>query len=130
MRVARNHDLAVLCREVHERSLQLLNFTPQSCDLISQPEPHVERDLVVARASGMKLGPSGNAPGQFRFDVHVNILKLWFPGELAGGDFRSDLLQASLDFVQLSAADQPDLLEHRGMSDRAADIVLPQSPIE
>jgi len=38
-------------------------------------------------SAGVQFRAGGNAPGQFRFDVHVDIFQIRFPAEFSGGDF-------------------------------------------
>src|SRR5207302_10184813 len=93
-------------------------------------EAHVERDLVVAGASGVELCAGWGAASELGFDVHVNVFQLRLPGKVTRADFRADFLQTAIDLVQLSRADEADLLEHSGVGEGAADVMLPKAPVE
>ena len=67
-------------------------------DLAAQPQAHVGRDLVVARAAGVQaLAGVADERGQARLDVEVHVLEVELPLELAALDLRRDLRQAALD---------------------------------
>ena len=61
MRVAGDDDVGVVFAEGDERALQADDLAEQRGDFIAQPEPHVERDLVVARAGGVEFRAGGHA---------------------------------------------------------------------
>ena len=73
VRVARNQDFDVLLAKADKRPLKIADFGEQRVDFIAQPEAHVERDLVVARATGVEFRAGGHTPRQFRLDVHVDV---------------------------------------------------------
>ena len=53
-------------------------------DRVAQPQPHVGRDLVVARAAGVQaLAGIADQRGQARLDVEVHVLEVERPGERA-----------------------------------------------
>ena len=83
MRVAGNEHVGIFLAERDERALQAGDFAEQHDDFIAQPEPHVEGDLVVARAGGVQFGAGGHAPGQLGLDVHVDVFELGLPLEFA-----------------------------------------------
>ena len=61
-------------------------------DLVAQPQPHVGRHLVVARAAGVQpLAGVADALRQARLDVEVHVLELELPLERAGLDLGGDL---------------------------------------
>ena len=130
MRVAGNEHVGIFLAERDEGALQIGNFAEQQNDFIAQPEPHVERDLVVARAGGVQFRAGGNALGQFGLDVHVDVFELGLPLEFAGGDFLADLIQAFGDGAQFILFQHADFLEHRRVGDGAGDVVPPQAPVE
>ena len=75
----------------NDRSLQDLGF-------VAQVEPKVERDLIVAAAGRVQLGPGrSNPPGQLRFDIHVHVLELRIKNKAAVVDLFLDYAQGALD---------------------------------
>jgi len=66
-------------------------MSPSSAVIHRAAEPHVERDLVIARAGGVQLRAGRNALGQLGLDVHVDVFEFGLPQELRGGDFLADL---------------------------------------
>ena len=107
-----------------------MNFADQRRDFVAQPEPDIKRHLIVARARGVQLGPSGNALRQLGLDVHVDIFQLGFPLEPARCDLLADLFETAANGAQLRLGQHTDLLEHRGVGERAEDVVLPKAPVE
>jgi len=67
-----------------------MDFRHDLTDLIPEPEPQVERHLVVTRTPGMKLRAGWHTASQLRLDVHMNIFQLGLPLELTGLDFLAD----------------------------------------
>ena len=130
MRVAGDDDGGVLRAELHEGFLELPQLALQRGDLVAQPEPHVERDLVVARAGGVELRASGHALGEFRLDVHVDIFERGPPLEFPSGDLGGDLFQTPRDGREFGGLQHADLAQHRGVRDGAANVVRPQPPVE
>ena len=100
VRVAGNEHIGVFFTERNECALQVNDFAEQQDDFIAQPEAHIEGDLVIARAGGVKFCAGGNAPGQLGLDVHVDVFEFGFPTEFAGGNFPSDGVDAFHDGAQ------------------------------
>ena len=101
VRVAGNDDVGVVLAERDERALQAGDFAEQRGDFVAQPEPHVERDLVVARAGGVEFRAGGNA------SVSSASMFMWtssssgLPLEFAGLDFAGDGFQPADDGARL-----------------------------
>ena len=116
--------------EMRQSFLESGDFLFEQLNFVPEPESHVESDLVIAGTGRVQLGAGWGPPGEFGLDVHVNILQLWSPDELAGANLGSDFLQPSGDFGQLAFAELPNFLEHGGMCKRALNVVLPEPPIK
>ena len=130
MRVAGNNHVRIFRAEFDERFLQAAKFFGKFRNLVAQPHPNIQRDLVIPRTSRVEFRSGGNALGQFRLDVHVDIFELRFPLEIAVGDFLPDLFQPFFDLRQLRFRQHADFLEHRGVGDGAENVVFPKPPIE
>ena len=76
------------------------------------------------------LAGLAEARGQARLDVHVHVLKLRAPDELAGVDLGLDFLQALHDRVALLGGEHADMGEHRRVGNRALDVVAVQATVE
>ena len=130
MRVAGNEHAGIFFAERDERALQIGDFAEQQSNFIAQPEAHVERDLVVAGAGGVEFGAGGNAPGQLRLDVHVDVFEFGLPFEFAGGDFRADGVESANDGDAFLFGQHADFVEHVRVGHRAEDVVPPEPPVE
>ena len=95
MGVTGDDHLRVAFAQPDEGALQPGDFAEQRDDFIAQPEAHIKRHLVIARAAGVQFCAGGHAAGEIRLDVHVDVLEFGIPGKLPGGDFASDLFQAT-----------------------------------
>src|SRR5688500_6272728 len=98
MRVAGHNHVQMLPGHVDQDTLQLPNIIEDCENLIAQVEAHIERDLIVAAAGGVKLAADRtNQFDQAPLDVHVNILPAHIEDELAACDLCLNLLQALND---------------------------------
>ena len=117
MRVAGNDDIHVLFAQLNQGALERAKFPGDLQDFLSQPEPQIQRDLIVARAPGMQLRARGHAARQLRFEVHVDVFQLPPPAEFSGLDFSGDAVQPVQNGPQLGAAEHANFLEHGGVGD-------------
>ena len=98
----------------------------------AQPQAHVGRDLVVARAAGVQaLAGVADERGQAPLDVEVHVLEVARPGELA-----------ALDLAPYRAAcrarsprgrrprGSSDRGEHSRVRERAGDVDVGEAPVE
>ena len=100
-------------------------------DLVAQPQAHVGRDLVVARAAGVQaLAGVADELRQARLDVQVHVLEVELPLELAGFDLLGDLRQAALDRGEVVGRDDALRGEHLGVRQAAVDVGAPQALVE
>ena len=115
MRVAGDEDIRVASAQLHQGALKHSQLAQQADGFLTQPEPHVERDLVVARAPGVKLRARRHAPCQRGLDVHVDIFQLQLPLKAPGSDFFCNRFQPLDNRAQLPTREQPGFAEHCGM---------------
>ena len=130
MGITGNHHVRELLAQSHQRALKTRDLVTQRADLVSQPEPDVQCDLVVPRTGSMQLRPGGDTSRELRLDIHVHILELGLPSELPRLDLHRDLIQAVEDFFELLDGEHSNLAQHGRVRLRALDIVKPQPMIE
>ncbi len=126
------HDrVAVLVCEIEQRAPQRNQLRGQPVDRAAQPQSHVGRHLVVARAGGMQaLASVADAFGELALDVEVYILEIERPLEAPGVDVRGDPVEAALDVGDVLLVDDALRGEHAGMRSRARDVDLCQALVE
>ena len=126
------HDGRGLARgELDQSLLQARELGGDGIDLVAQVQAHIGGDLVVARAPGVQLlARDADARGEARLDVHVHVLELHAPLEAAFLDLAADLAEARDDRRVLLRAQQPGAGEHRGVGQRAADVVQREAAVE
>ena len=130
MGVTRNDHFTAAPAQFNQGALQRLNLPGQRDGLLAQPKPHVERDLVIARATGVEFGARCHPARQRRLDVHVHVLQLRPPVKSPGRDLSRDGVQPFDNRAQLRPGQQPGFPEHSRMGYRARDVVPPEPPIE
>ena len=65
-----------------------------------------------------------NALGQQRFHVHVDVLGVHVPGDLAGLHIRQDVPQSCHNLVRVSLRNDSLLSQHGCMGNRTGDVLL------
>ena len=130
VRVPGDDDIFIRLAKRNERLLQVTNFLLQFHHLVAEPHPHVEGDLIVARAPGVQFRPGRLALGQLRLDVHVNILKRFVPVELACLDIIANRLQCFGDALGLCLGQHADAPKHGRMRDRPKQVVPPHPSVK
>src|SRR5690625_4080678 len=131
VRVAGHDHVDVELGEVDEYLLQLEKLLLQLQVAAPEPQPEVGRHLVVAAACRVQLPAHGPDPlGECPLDVHVDILELDAPVEVAGLDLGLDLAQASHDLVNLGFAQDALFAQHRRVSHRALDVLQAQLAVD
>ena len=127
----RQYGFGLALGDVEQRPLEAPNPGFDHADLVAQPQPHVGRDLVVARAAGVQLlAGIANVRGQRRLDVHVNILAADRPLERACLYALADALEAGDNGISLSGSEDALLRQHHGVGDAALDVVAVQPLIK
>jgi len=112
MRVTGDEHVAVGRRDREQRPLGAAQPRGEVGAGVLEPQPHVGRDLVVAAPGRVQLGRRRHALGQRLLDVHVHVLELHVPGELAGRDLGEDGVEPGVDGGAFLRGDQPDVREH------------------
>ena len=130
MGVAGDHRLGMPSPQLDQGTLEVAHLAFEQDDLVPEPQPDVEGDLVVARAGGVELRGGRHAAGQLRLDVHVDVLQLRLPLEGSRLDFGAQGVQTGDDLLPFLAGEHPDRLQHRGVGGRAEEVVAPEPPVE
>src|SRR5439155_10209265 len=128
--VAGNNDFLFPLAQLHERPLKRANLLREGVDLIDQPQPHIQGDLVVARAASVDFCAGRYPTSQFGFDVHVNVFQFGSPAKFPSRDFPFDCVQPLLNGTQFGPGQHSNFAEHRSMGAGATDIMTPQPPIK
>ncbi len=114
-----------------ECALQIRDLPIDLVQRVAHPQAHVGRDLIIARAGGVK--PARRLADnllQPAFDIHVDVFKRAREGKLAGLDLGLDLFQPPGDCCDILTRENAGFGEHGGMGKRAADILPPELLIE
>ena len=123
--------IGVLVREIEQRALCGFDKIDNLVDRRAQIQPHVGRDLVVARARGVQpLAGVAGERGQAALDVHVHVFEIDRPLELAGADLVADLGEALLDRGEVGGGEDVDRVQHARVCERALDVELSEPPVE
>ena len=98
MRKAGHQGLGVRLGLGDQGLLQVLDLASRAFASLADPEPKIQRYLVIARPCRMQP-PSRRADqlAQTRLDIHVNVFVFVTEREGARGHFRLDLRQTALD---------------------------------
>ena len=92
---------------------------------IAQIHPHIECDLVVAAARGVKpLSSVADAFGEHLLDKHMNILRLGVKNKRAAFKVSQNALQAADDAFAFAFIDDTGIAEHFGVRHAAGDILF------
>ena len=78
----------------------------------------------------MQLGTGGHARGECGLDVHVHVLQLCAPFELAFSNLRADGFEPGHDGGAFLFFQQPHVMQHPGVGDGAGDVVMREAGIE
>ena len=115
VRIARQDHIGVSLGEFHQSLEQGDEGFIGGVALVLDPEAHVGGDLVITRAGRVQLGGCRNALRERALDVHVHVLEVAAPLELAGRDLLGDGVEAAQNSVTLFLGQDARLGEHRGM---------------
>ena len=128
---AGHHRAGVALGLVEQAPLQPGQLGAERVDRIAQPQAHVGRHLVVARARRVQaLAGVARKRGQAAFDIEVHVLSRERPFELAAAHFRQDGAHAGFDRGEVAPGDHRARREHARVRERAADVVFGQALIE
>src|SRR5258708_11110377 len=112
MGVTGQQSVRVAFAKARQRPLERLQFGQEAVGFFPEPQANIESHLVVTRAASVKLCPCGRTAGQFRLDVHVDVLELRPPAELARLGFAADAVEPTGDGAKVGAAEQARFVEH------------------
>ena len=131
VRVAGQDGLGVRLGGLQQRALHARQQGRQLVDLAAQPEPHVGRHLVVARAAGVQpLAGIAHQLRQSRLDVQVHVFELQLPLEAPGFDVGRNRSHAALDRGMIGGGDHALRGQHLGMRQAAGDVGGGQAAVE
>ena len=98
---------------------------------VPQPEPDIQRDLVVAAAAGVQpLAGVADAGGQRLLDKGMHVLGCRVDRERAGVQILKDTAQTLRNRGGVRGRDDALLAEHRRMGQAAADVLLDHPAVE
>ena len=126
------HDGSRLRRgHFHQRPLQRPQPAAKFVQLITQVQPEVGGDLVVARARGVQfLAGVADQLDEFGLDIHMNIFAGLGPVETPLRDLRANGRKAVCNAAEFLRRQHADVGQHSGMGDGRANIVAVQPPIK
>ena len=118
------HDrVGVPVGEVEQGAPQRFDLRRKRVDLAAQPQPHVGRDLVVARTRRVQpLAGVAHQLGQAFLDGQVDVLVGELPREFAAPDLPGNRRQPALDGFEIGFRQDPGAREHPRMGARSRDI--------
>ena len=131
MREARHNRIDVFLHQIMDR----VEKAEEKCfcliDLVANIELHIESDLVISGATGVKLlACCTDALGERRFDETVDVLGLLVKRKRSGLELRKDPLQLLTDGIAFLFRENSLTTEHRRMRDASADVLTEKSAVE
>ncbi len=128
---ARHDGFHLALGQIQQGRLETGDGRTQGIDLGAQPQAHVRRHLVVARAPGVELlAGLADVGGEGRFHVHVDVFQGDGPGKITPFDARAHPLQPGNNSVPLGLGQDALARQHGGMGDGALDIVGVEPAVE
>ena len=122
---------SVLIRDLQQRVQQPVDPVGDLLRFGAQPQPKVQRDLVIAASRGVQHpARRADAPGQLKLDKAVDILALLIDRQPAVFNVPADALQALRDTLCGFRRDDPLAAQHGGMDQGALYILTPQAPVD
>src|SRR5262245_54585582 len=114
-----------------ERALRLPDRLADRVDLAAEPEPHVERDLVVPRAAGVELAAHGaDLFDEAALDVHVDVFELDAVREDARLELLPHLGEAAEDRLELRLGEDAALGQRARPGLAPLDVLGPEPVVE
>ena len=130
MRVARHDGRYFPLGHIQQLPEERFNGRIKTVDLVSQIQPDIQRDLVVAASGGVQLAPClSNASDQFLLDGHVNVFVGRIENKRAFSNIRENLFQAADNRLRVTAGNNLLIGKHGRVRDRALYIISIQSRI-
>ena len=129
---ARHDERGVALGLVEQRALAARRAACRSCvDLVAQPQAHVGRHLVVARARGVQaLAGVADQRGQPPLDVEMHVLGVERPAEAPGVDLALDARQPALDRREVAPREDAAAPPACARGRASLDVILGQPPVE
>lgn len=125
MRVGGDDNTRIAIAAAEKRSLQIDKQLVDSIDGVPHPQPQIGRDLIVPGSAGVEFATDiAQGFDERVLDVHVDIFEFDAERELASIEAGFDGLQFPLDGFEFVRGEQALTAQHRGMCDRASDIVF------
>jgi hypothetical protein len=128
---ARHHGCRMLLGPLQEGCDQPLQRFGDTQALVLDPEPEVDRDLVVARTGGVQAaGGRADQIGEASLDIHVDVFQPGREFEAAGLDLFQNRVQPVSDFFLIGRRNNARLRQHLAMRDRASDVLRVELAVE
>ena len=128
---ARHDGRGIFLCTIDQRRLQVAQHGVEAIDRVADPQPHVEGDLVVARARRVQApARRPDQVGESGLDVEMDVLELGRELEAAGFDLLPHLEQASLDGAAVLGGENALGDQHVAVGDRAGDVLCIESLVE
>ena len=128
---ARHHRAGVSFGLFGHGELEIGHLAVDLVERVAHPQPHVGRDLVVARAGGVQAaGGEADLVLEVGLDVHVDVFERPREREGPALDLALDLFQAGDDRRDIFLRQDAGLGQHGRMRQRAADILAPELLVE
>ncbi len=131
MCVTRHDGAGVLLRPVGQSLDQFLQKSADPRGLVLQPEPEIERDLIVPRSRGVELLAGVSDPRrELLLDEHVYVFCLRIEGEPAGYEVGEDLSQPERDRLTVGPGNDAAVGEHPSVGYRPPNILRVHPAVE
>lgn len=128
---ARHHRTSVEIGLLGQGELEIGHLLVDGVERVADPEPHIGRDLVIARAPCVQAASGGTDPVlQARLDIHMNVFERAREREAPRLDLALDALESGTDGGHIVLGQDAGLAQHRRMRERASDILPPQALVE
>ena len=129
--VAGNDRLRITPGHRQQGGHQFDQQTGRAVDLLAQPEPDIQRDLIVAAAAGVDLFSDGTR-AFFELADHqrVDVLVVGAVVEIRPSGVVPDRFENSHQLFTLGGSQDADAFERPRMGLRSADVCIQKAPVE
>ena len=109
---------------IDQRGLQRFQRIFRGVYRITNPEPEIGCDLIVARARGMQPSCSiTDHISQACLDIHMDVFEIGAKIECTGIDFSSDVFEPSTNCGYIFAGQDAGITQHASMRDGSGDVL-------